>query len=454
MKKLKNVGLFLAIIVLLQSCEKIIEIDLPNDQVNTENVFKDQRSATAALTNLYINLRETSIYGGISQVIGTSLGLYTDEIEPVFVFPESENLFLFNNTLDPTRYILSSMWNSSYTNIYAINSFIIGVTNSNGISLEDKTPLLAQAYVLRAMYYQALTQIYGDIPYTTSTDYKANTTITKTFSFKVLELIEQDLLKAKEGLTYSINTTNKYYPNKTVAELILAKNYLLQKKYNKAEFYAKLVMDNPLYSIETDLSKVFKNSANSTIWQMSNSTKTAATYEARTYVLISENSGYKLSKSLLNSFNVHDLRKLHWTNTFLNTNNVYSQKYKNRLNNNLDECSILFRIEEAYFILSEALIYQDREKEAIPYLNTIRQRAGLSALSNTLNKEQILLTMLNESQKEFFLEHGRRFFDLKRNNKLSLLKTTKPNWQDKHALLPYPEKELLINPNLNPQNEY
>ncbi|MEC4114968.1 RagB/SusD family nutrient uptake outer membrane protein [Myroides pelagicus] len=453
MKKLLYTSIILAIILSITSCEKMIEIDLPTDQINTENVFKDKRSANAALTNLYINLRESSIYTGNSQGIGTSLALYTDELESLSTSPTADSFVLFNNLLDPTKNILSNIWNTSYTHIYAINSFINGVVKSETISKEEKLQLLGEGYILRAMYYQALTQLFGDIPYTTSTDYKTNTTIKKTSSFEVLNYIEKDLLQANENLSYTYRSIDRYYPNKAVAELILAKNYLLQKNYEKAEFYATLVKDNSMYNLETDLNKVFKNTAKSTLWQLSNSNNTAATYEARNYVMITSNWTSRLTNSLLNSFDNNDLRKIEWVKLYPNTTNNFAFKYKNHLTNT-DECSILFRLEEAYFILSESLIYQNKQDKATFYLNTIRQRAGLSPLLNTLNKDQVLLAMLEESKKEFFLEHGRRFFDLKRNNKLSLLKSTKINWQDKHALFPYPEKELLINPNLNPQNEY
>lgn len=453
MKNIFYLSLLLATTLAFQSCDDTIEIGLPSDQINSANVFIDKRSATSALADLYINLRETSMFSGESQGIGTTLGLYTDELELAYASETSDTYLIFNNSLDPTRYVISTLWNTSYSHIYAINSFINGVTNSNGLTNEEKESFLAQAYVLRAMYYQALTQIYGEIPYTTSIDYKTNTKIAKTLPFEVFKLIEQDLLTAIETLSYSDTSTNKYYPNKAVAELILAKNYLLQKNYEKAEFYAQLVMDNPLYTLEMDLSKIFKKSSKSTIWQMVNNASTDATYEANNYVMFFIYWSYKLNSSLLNSFDNHDLRKQLWVKEFEDSGSFYAYKYKNR-STNPDECSILFRVEEAYFILSEALIHQDREKEAIPYINAIRQRADLLPLPNTLDKEQTLLVMLKESQKEFFLEHGRRFFDLKRNNKLSLLKTSKPNWQDKHALFPYPEKEILINPNLNPQNEY
>lgn len=443
----------LTTVLLAQSCESLIEIDLPTDQLSTENVFKDKRSATSALTNLYINLRESSIYSGNIQGIGTELGLYTDELEPISISPTADKSLLFYNTIDPSRQVLATIWNTSYTHIYAVNAFIHGVENSNGISEKDKEQLIAESSVIRAIYYQALTQIFGDIPYTTSTDYKLNTNIKKTMSLEVLNKIEEDLLTSIKFLPDNDRSSNKFYPNKATAELILSKNYLLQKRYDQAEIYANLVISNPLYSLESDLSKVFKSDAKSTLWQLSNSDITAATYEARNYIMLVDDWLYKLSSSLLNSFDTDDLRKAYWIEEYSPKAGSYNYKYQNHLDNT-DECSVLFRLEEAYFIKAEALIYQNREQEAIYYLSQIRQRAGLTSLPNNLSKEQVILTMLDESRKEFFLEHARRFFDLKRNNKLSLLKEAKPNWQDKHALLPYPEKELLINPNLNPQNEY
>jgi hypothetical protein len=100
----------------------------------------------------------------------------------------------------------------------------------------------------------------------------------------------------------------------------------------------------------------------------------------------------------------------------------------------------------------EALAYQNRTAEAVHYLNLIRHRAGLLPLPETLSKEEFINEMLSESRREFFTEGGHRFFDLKRNNKLHILKMVKPNWEDKHALLPIPEGEILLNPNLLPQN--
>lgn len=437
-----------------QSCESLIDIDLPNDQINASDVFQDAQTANSALINLYTNFRNQSIYSGSSFGLGTTLGLYTDELENLTPSSSSLGFYaLYNNQINSTSSSITTMWTSSYTHIYAINAFIEGLTASNTIALKDKETPLAEALLLRVLYYQALTQLFGDIPYITSTNYKTNTTISKTNSLEVLKLLENDLLEIEQKLNYTYRNTTKYYPNKSVVELVLAKNYLIQKQYNQAEKYAQKVIQSPLYAIENDINNVFKNSAKSTLWQLSNNNNTdAPTFEATNFIILTT-PNFQLSENLLNIYDNNDLRKKNWINTItLNSKLLsYAYKYKNRTANK-DENSIIFRLEEAYFILAEALIHQQKYSQAIPVLNTIRNRAGLSNLPDTLSEQQLLTEMLIESQREFFTEHGRRFFDLKRNDKLSLLNQTKPNWQSIHALFPYPENETILNPNLLPQN--
>jgi starch-binding outer membrane protein, SusD/RagB family len=56
-------------------------------------------------------------------------------------------------------------------------------------------------------------------------------------------------------------------------------------------------------------------------------------------------------------------------------------KYKNHINgDNTDEYSIVFRLEEAYFIKAEAQAKQNLFDDAMPYLNATRERSGLTDL--------------------------------------------------------------------------
>ena len=85
--------------------------------------------------------------------------------------------------------------------------------------------------------------------------------------------------------------------------------------------------------------------------------------------------------------------------------------------------------------------------------NMLRERAGLSMISST-DRASLLDAIQRERQVELFTEQGHRFFDLKRTGRIDgTLAPIKPNWQRTDALLPIPESELLLNPNLEPQNE-
>ena len=447
----KGIGL-LMISLCLTSCEDLVQIDLPDNQLNTPAVFSDKHTINAALSNLYSNLRGTPLFRGGNQALGADMSKYTDELDSF----AQEDLF-YRNIPNSIASDVTQYWSRSYTDIYHINAFIEGLQASTVIEGSEKKVLLGEAYFLRGLYYHYLTQLFGDIPYVTTTDYKINSRIGKTAYLDVLDLVEKDLKIALESMNNAYRHQDRIYPNKAVVELLLAKNYLLQKRFDLAESYTQNVIDNPLYALETDLNKVFKKSASSTLWQMSPNILGAIfsqTLEATSYIFSTlPPTNVALSNVLLNSLEPQDLRLQSWTKEVTNGTESYfhAYKYKNA-SNNTDEFSIVFRLEEAYFIKAEALAYQEKVSDAVNVLNEIRTRRGLIGLPTTLNKADFITELLREYQREFFTEGGHRFLDLKRNNRLQDLELVKSNWEAKHALLPIPESELLMNENLKPQN--
>lgn len=452
--KVLKYSYLLLLLLCIQSCESLIEIDLPDDQINTEDIFKDIHTTQAALANLYTNVRQSSILAGDSNGLGVLLGYHTDELISLSQANSNADFDFYNNSLQSSNNKISTLWNTNYAHLYAINAFIEGLSTSQNIDDQNKQLFLAEAHFLRALYYYYLTQIFGDIPYTTTTDYKVNTKISKTKSSKVLINVAQDLAYAIDILPTAYRNKERIYPNKAAAELLLAKNYLLQKQYDKAAFHALGILDNYSYSLEEDLQNVFKKSAKSTIWQLGLHASGNATLEAFTYIFDTKPTNLYLSSALTDDFSVNDTRMINWIREVKQGDQTWyhAYKYKNTNANNTDEYSIIFRIEEVYFVLIESLIYQNQIDKAVGYLNQIRQRANLSPLPNDLTKAETIQEMLEESRKEFFCEHGHRFLDLKRNEQLHLLKNVKNNWLDKDILFPIPEKEILLNPKLLPQN--
>ncbi len=443
------ISIFILIILssTLISCESMIEVDLPNNKLTKHDVFKDEPTAKAALNYLYSKLYNTNFLSKGPTGISYNLSLYTDELTHL---TNSIDPFYSNSVNDNTP-INTGWWNSSYQDIYSINAFIESTTNSSTLSENVKKRLTAEALTIRAIYYQYLTQLFGAIPYVIITDYNFNSSIGKTSSEKILEQTEIDLLEAIEHLDVSYNTNDRVNINKYTAMLILAQNYLLQNKYDLAEFYSDEIIKSPLYKLE-DIANVFKKESMGTLLYVN--TLNVPTLEASLYQFQTLSStAAEISPSLYNLFENNDLRKQHWILPFTINNQDYNQvfKYKNRLNNT-DEFSILYRLEEAYFIRCEALINQQKVPEAIDLLNIIRNKRGLVNLPNTLNQNEYITELLNELSREFFTESGHRFFSLKRFEKLNNLSHFKPNWQVYHNLFPLPESELKINTNLLPNN--
>src|SRR5690606_32440618 len=158
-----------------------------------------------------------------------------------------------------------------------------------------------------------------------------------------------------------------------------------------------------------------------------------------------------LHENLLGAMEDDDLRRTHWIGEVTDGTNYwyYSSKYKQ---NPGAEYSTVLRLAEQYLIRAEARAQQNNSIGAQEDLNSIRNRAGLPDTA-ALTQEALLEAVLQERRVELMLEQGHRWFDLKRHNRAdAVLAPIKPAWRPTNILLPIHETELLMNPNLNPQN--
>ncbi|OCK51206.1 glycan metabolism protein RagB, partial [Chryseobacterium sp. CBo1] len=382
------------------------------------------------------------------------LGMYTDDL--TYHTTATNNGFpeIFNNTLIDSSIPVNSFWTAAYQKIYYANSILEGVENSAAIAEKDKVRIKAEALTIRSLLFFYLQQIYGDIPYPVTTNYSVNQTISKTASDEVLDRLEMDLSEAVLVLNDSYRNAERIFVNKKTAEMILAKVYMQRKKYMHAEVLLKDILQSPLYTFQNDITKVFQKSGTHILWQLKPKNSGDATKEASIYYFVNAApTAFSLTSSLVGSFPTGDLRKQNWMSAVTVGGNTWyrAEKYKLRSANTL-EYSVVFRLEEVYLLLAESLAQQNNVADAIPFVNKTRQRAGLPTLSSGIGKDLLLTEILNENRREFFTEMGHRFLDLKRNDRLNVLTATKPNWKEFHRVWPVPQKELLLNSNLNPQN--
>lgn len=438
--------------LLLSSCENLIEVDAPNNQLGTPQVFEDVQTANAALSGLYAELRDQSVISGAGYYApATLLASYVDNFDCYYT--SDPIMAIYQNQQQETNTIIKSIWGTAYSQIYYANSIIYGTEQSVALSDTDKNRIKGEALFMRALLYFYLQRLFGDIPYTTSIDYKYNRNLNKTKATALLEILENDCAEAVSLLEDDYRTSERIYPNRKTAQLLLARIYLLRKEWALAEQTAQDILQSPLYVFQEDINEVFHKSGKHILWQLKPENSGDATVEAGFYYFdnVAPNA-YVLSTNLMETFSENDLRKQLWMAevTFNDESWFRPYKYKNRSGNS-EEYSVIFRLEEVYFIMAEALINQNRINEALPYLNATRERAGLTAL-NTVSNETFVYELLKEERREFFAEFGHRFLDLKRWDKLNELKTLKPNWEDYKQVWPIPQDELLLNSNLIPQN--
>ncbi len=451
----KRFLIFFLVALLLASCEDLVQVDDPTNQLGTTQVFEDAGTANAALAGLYASLRDQSLIAGAGYYsLSTLAGSYADNLE-CHNHDQNGTWDLYQNQQLETNTYIASLWKTAYQQIYYTNSIIDGAQHSTALPDADKNRITGEALLMRSLLYYYLQQVFGDIPYTTSLDYEYNRSISKTEASAVLAQLEMDVKEAASLLEDNYRNAERIYPNRKTAELLLARIYLLQEEWALAEQTAGDILQSPIYQFQADINEVFHKSGTHILWQLKPQNSGDATREASFYYFANAAPyAYALADDLLDSFTGDDLRKQAWmTEVSFSDDSWYRPfKYKNNANGtNTNEYSIVFRLEEVYFILAEALAKQNRPDEALPYLNATRGRAGLDALTS-LSGEELTTELLAEKRREFFAESGHRFFDLKRLGRLDELSAVKPNWEAHKSVWPLPQNELLLNPNLNPQN--
>lgn len=455
MKTIKHIifALILAIVqYLLVSCEKLIEVDLPENQIGSEQVFEDVGTANSALAGLYAGLWDNSPLAGDQS--GSLLSIYTDEMDFFALNSNPGMAEIFQNQQIDSNNSIANYWANAYQKIYQANAIIEGSEKSTSLPSTEKNRIKGEALLVRSVLYYYLNQLFGDIPYVISTDYQINKNITKTNASEMLAKLENDLTNSASLLTDQYRSSERVIPNRKVAQLVLAKILVLEKKYTDAEILLKQINSSSLYQFQPDILKVFKKNNNGILWQLKPLNQGQATKESVLYFFSNTAPpSYALSNSLINSFAQNDLRKQKWiAEVSIGGQTWYrAEKYKNKTDN-VDEYSVVFRLEEAYLLLAEVLTRQGKIDEALPFANATRLRAGLSPIAQPINQQNFLNEILFENNREFFTEMGHRFFDLKKAEKFDLLLPSKPNWKNFHQKWPLPQKELLLNPNLKPQN--
>lgn len=432
-------------VILLASCSKYVDTPLPKNELVSGLVFTSDKTATAAVTGLYSRMNAFNYYYA-NVLMNYLTAMQADDL---YYFSPFANYDVFRNTsLLPNSQYVESMWRDQYAYIYHTNACIEGLNAATGLTPAVKDQLLGEAYFMRAFLHFYLVNMYGDVPLIVSTDYQENNVKPREQTSLVYARIIEDLKEAKAKMGADYPTGTRVRPNKGAATALLARVYLYTKQYGLAEQEATAVLQDGRYELLDDLNTVFLANSREALFQLQpvNVAGGRNTWEGFTSTPVTPTSTplFRLDTThLIPKFETGDKRRANWTGhvvTAAGANLYYPYKYKIRTTTSgtVSEYSMVMRVAEQYLIRAEARIQQDKLDLGRQDLDSIRHRAGLLPLNETLGKPALLLAVEQERKVELFCEWGHRWFDLKRTNRsTAVLGPIKgANWQPEDTLYP------------------
>ncbi|WP_299211573.1 RagB/SusD family nutrient uptake outer membrane protein [uncultured Aquimarina sp.] len=412
MKKIINyIPLLSLMIVLLFSCEEVLEVEL-DDEIRTTEAITDIISLRSAVTGLYDVLQSGSYYGG-EFILAQAL---TGGIADATGFQES--YAQLDNAIVPTSSTyLESNWVDVYATVNASNLILDKIVE---LDLEDPESEGAALFFRALGTFDALRQ-FGQFTDTSSDfgvpistyflDSETALTVERSSVAASYDQIISDLNDAIDLLGFD---DNKLLVSRGTAEALLARVYLYQGDYMMAEQLATDVINNNDYELNTDYNDIYDEEQSlEAIFEL----QFLATDGNNLTSLLSA-SPPEVSANFSDFFDVmdadNDPRSFRY---FDDGRIVFVDKYGTS-NTDLEGNAILLKLSEMYLIRAEARARLTPEDltNALEDLNVVRTRSLSSQPIEAIDVpdfDSFVDVLLEERSRELAFE-GHRWFDIVR----------------------------------------
>lgn len=463
------------------ACEDFLDKPLQGEL--TQETFPTTENDALISTNAIYNiLRASSFNTGLFPILDI---MSDDAYKGSNPDDAASTVGPYNNfTHIPTEGNISRWWNTLYEGIKRANVVIEKVPEIN-MNETLRNRYIGEARFLRALFYFDLVRAWGGVPLVT--DLNPAIDLTRATKEQIYALIEQDLLFAVEHLPEK----SQYHSNdagratRGAAKALLAKTYLFQNDFVKAQQYAVEVIESGQYNLEINFenaNSVYGEHGVESVFEIGAIGFEGLANGGNQYANVqgvrgTPNRGWGFNRpslELMASFEPNDPR-LDATVIFLGevldgitivgdgltpneTYNAqgelieiecYNQKVWTPGNNvptQFGHNRRLIRFADVLLMAAEALNENNNPSAALIHLNRVRERArgGNPAVLpdiTEMNKDALRNLILRERRHELALE-GHRFWDLVRTGKAPEILGPLGYVQGKHELLPIPQIEV------------
>ena len=343
----------------------------------------------------------------------------------------------------------TDLWNTTYQGIYRCNQLLGNVdrTEISWTKESYKERSKGEAYFLRALYYFDLVRQFGGVPVVkTAVSAQDAINIKRSSVEQVYELIISDLNEAINHFRQATDVQENGRANEQAAISLLGSVFLTRHAYPEAESAFNTVISSRKYVLRENYSDLFNPSIKDyleTIFAIQYSEANAdlannfvfnfipwrsgGEITNRPNVNLGNNAGFNQpTEDLINIFEPDDLRKevaiQFWTGADwdLQIRTIpYCAKYKPPLSAPDNRCGDNFpviRYADVLLMYAEALNMQGKTSQAIPYVEQVRTRAGLTNPLSGYDKIALEKMIADERQRELCFENH-RWYDLLRTGK-------------------------------------
>jgi tetratricopeptide (TPR) repeat protein len=469
MKLFKYILVFSMTSFLLMSCEERLNLS-PITEKASNNFFSSEAEIESAITGAYAQLQKGGLYGldliGVGEIPGE------DTFEEIAANDGGRFGQLDDFSTNAENDLVGDIWRETYQGIQRINVVLNRIGDIEYVDASLKSTRIAEMKFLRALLYFNLVRLYGDVPLVLEetvnpSDYFGQG---RTPATQVYAQIEADLNEAIADLPEAKASGR---PAKGAAQALLGDVQMNQGKYSEAANNLEAVINSGTYSLMNTTSEIFgivNEGNNEILFEVQfasgvngNTEGSPAASQFRPSGTTANAKGHNLpSEEFVNLYETGDTRNDDYVGLDATANPFYfSLKYEVSATGVNDGGSDYYVIRYADVLLkyAEALNESGSTAEAIPYINMIRNRAGLG---NTSASSQSEVRDAIEMERRFeFIGEGHRWFDLKRTGKAI---ETMNQWfesndknvviSSKNLFLPIPQSQIDTDPAITQNTGY
>lgn len=482
MKKILNFCTFFSIAFLWlinTGCEDALD-EKTFTTLSPNDFLTNAEDVEVVLNSVYGELRYSDITRDAITLNEVNTDIHIERNGGIFAANELMEEFIWTSS----HSYLQSSWERRYRIIYNAN---VVLDNVPGVEMDEtrKQEVLAEARFLRAFSYYLLFDFFGPVPLIVTSETAVTDRPARATEEEMISFIESELMAVSEILPVTSPRNEYGRPTKGAALGILAKFYMMTKKWKEAADTSLEVMDLGVYDLFTDGTRINlfspDNQRDNEFIFVANMSDTPNDVTGNGWLSHVVPRGYqwqyppraifaaefKIRSEFLELFEPEDERLDAFLFEFVNADgetivlgedDARSMKFPEYPNQDISRASDDFPfLRYADILLSRAEALNELNgpnQVSVDLLNLVREAAGVStfAIADFATKEAFRDFILDERGREFHTEALRRQ-DLIRHGKfIESANERGKSAEDFRVRFPIPQTEIERNPSLT-QNE-